>query len=375
MRFVVAAMVLAWSAQAGAVGESDANGFPNWSERVIHEWMNRARVEPQLEMKTCGARCGEAACFKPEKPLAYDLRLNRAARFHSDEQRLQGYFDHDSPCVVTTNIDALYPKQCDGAAACACMGAGSTSFGQRVGRFGVSGGAEIIAGATDPNQAFYSWLYENSASTACAYSSVNGHRWSILTQQFSVGVGASGPPVGDFSIGAGPVPAQIPSAAHYPRQAASVEVWANWYDTAGPKRAQVVVNGTCTALTRMRGTDENGAWTAMVSGVGSGCVRYWFSFEDSSGREVTFPTTGSLGIGPAGSCADWDSTRPAKATGCDAVGMVPDGGGGGDTDAGTGPNPMPAGCACAIGSSRAHGTIPFVFALLLVAWIVRRTAS
>ncbi len=370
MRFVVAVMVLAWALPAGAVGESDANGFPNWSERVMHEWMNRARSEPQVEMKTCAARCGEAACFKQEKPLAYDLRLNRAARFHSDEMRLQGYFDHTSQCLVATNINQTYPGQCNGAAACACGGMGTTSFDQRVSRFQVSAAAEIIAGATDPNQAFYSWLYENSPSTACAYSGVNGHRWSILTQQAGVGVGASGPPTGDFSIGGGPVPAQIPSAAHYPRQAAQVEVWANWYDTAGPKRAQVVVDSTCTALTRARGTADNGAWTATLSGVGSGCIRYWFSFDDASGKEVTYPTTGSLGIGPA-SCSDWDTSRPAKGAGCDSIGTVPDGGG--DSDAGGdggGPTPMPKGCACSMAAQPPQLSL-FVFACV-VSYLRRR---
>ena len=28
----------------------------------MHEWTNRARVDPQLEMAKCGGACGEAAC-------------------------------------------------------------------------------------------------------------------------------------------------------------------------------------------------------------------------------------------------------------------------------------------------------------------------
>ena len=49
-------------------GES-INGFPNWAERVILEWMNRARVDPQKEMTACGAACSEAICYKPAAPL------------------------------------------------------------------------------------------------------------------------------------------------------------------------------------------------------------------------------------------------------------------------------------------------------------------
>src|SRR5262245_10578364 len=50
------------ASDASAVGEP-VNGFPNWAERVIHEWINRARVEPQLEMNACGAPCVERNCY------------------------------------------------------------------------------------------------------------------------------------------------------------------------------------------------------------------------------------------------------------------------------------------------------------------------
>ncbi|MGZ4810098.1 MAG: hypothetical protein ACXV7D_12300, partial [Thermoanaerobaculia bacterium] len=43
--------------------------------------------------------------------------------------------------------------------------------------------------------------------------------------------------------------------------------------------------------------------------VASGCHRYYFSFTDSTGAVVTYPTTGSLGIGSGASCPDWESSR------------------------------------------------------------------
>jgi hypothetical protein len=56
MRFLrVIAIVLAvtaFSRNASAVGE-EVGGFPNWAERVIHEWMNRARCDPKVEMMAC----------------------------------------------------------------------------------------------------------------------------------------------------------------------------------------------------------------------------------------------------------------------------------------------------------------------------------
>jgi hypothetical protein len=60
-----------------------------------------------------------------------------------------------------------------------------------------------------------------------------------------------------------------------------------------------------------RGTAQNGAWSARANGVGSGCHRYYFSFVDASGVEITWPATGSLGIG----CADWDSARQQASCG------------------------------------------------------------
>lgn len=286
-------------------GES-INGFPNWSERVMLEWMNRARVDPQKELAACGAACGDAACYKATMPLVWSEPLNHAARFHADEMSKQHFFSHNSNCAIVTNINALYPAGCDGAASCACTSGDPTAWTDRISLFGTGGTGEIIAGTDDPNRAFYLWLFEPSSSS-CAFGA-NGHRYLILNSQGSAGVGASGNAVGDFSVG--PAPFKIPSAAHYPKQAATVTLWANWYDAAAPKSANAVVDGKCTAMTLQRGTPQNGAWSADANGVGSGCHRYYFSFVDSTGAEVTYPATGSLGIGDS-SCDDWNSTRLA----------------------------------------------------------------
>ncbi|MEO8102520.1 MAG: hypothetical protein ABI790_08335 [Betaproteobacteria bacterium] len=316
----VAVALLGLPAAVHALGEA-TSGFPKWEERVIHTWINRARSDPQFEMAACpGNNCGEKACYTPMAPLSHDLALNRAARFHSDEQLRQNYFAHDSACTVVSNINSIYPATCDGSAACACVGGVKacaptcTTFAPRVSLFGANPSGEIIASPTDPDQAFYLWLFEPSASAACAFSSANGHRFLILRSIGAVGVGVSGPAVGDF--GSGNPPAKIPSGSHYPRQSVAVDAWANWYDTAGPSVARINVDGACTAMTRGRGTVQNGAYSATLTGVASGCHRYYFEFKDSANQAVTYPSTGSLGIGPAGSCADWDATRP---TSCDAL--------------------------------------------------------
>jgi hypothetical protein len=255
----------------------------------------------------------------------WNLKLNRAARFHSDEMQAQSYpqIAHNSICNLVDNIDTLYPGTCQGAAACACEAGTATAWNARIALFGNGTNGEIIASGSDPNGAFYQWLNENYDGNMCAYDmgsqgNTNGHRWHLLRTGPSVGFGKGGRgSVGDF--GSGGETYKIPSGSHYPRQAASIEAWANWHDSAGPMSALVNVEGTCTPMSLQRGVVTAGAYRATLTGLGTGCHRYFFLFKDSAGNIVTYPSTGSLGIGPAGSCADFDTTRPATGAGCDCA--------------------------------------------------------
>jgi len=299
-------------ARALAVGES-INGFPNWAERVLHEWMNRARVDPQVEMAACGSACADAACYGPMPPLAWAEALNHSARFHSANMTIQGYLTHNSSCTLVSNISQLFPGSCDGSASCACVGGvnacnpSCTTWAQRIVLFGAVAGGEVISSRSDPNDAFYRWLFETASTGTCQFTEANGHRWLILAWRGTVGAGMAGRAVADFSSSS-PI-AKIPSGSHYPQQAASVEAWANWYDAAGPMSAKVNVDGVCWPMALRRGSPQNGAYMATISGVATGCHRYYFSFKDSSGATVTYPTTGSLGIGDA-ACTSWSSSRP-----------------------------------------------------------------
>jgi hypothetical protein len=301
---------------ARATGEP-VNGFPNWAERVIHEWMNRARVQPSLEMTNCGSNCsGDGSCYMPQPPLYWNEMVNRSARFHSAEMLQQGYFAHDSACTLVSNISSLYPASCNGAATCACVGGTKTcstvctAWDARVQMFGASAGGEIIASSSDPNSAFYQWLYEpyTTPDPTCVYVQgppTNGHRYLILTSQGSVGAGveSGGAAVGDFTGLSGT--GKVPSGSHYPRGLAStIDAWANWFDNAGPLDASVIVDGTSIPMMLERGTATNGAWHAVLTGYTSGCHRYDFLFHDSSNTAVRYPTTGTFGIGDS-TCADW----------------------------------------------------------------------
>src|SRR5450759_5248795 len=51
------------------------NGFPNWQERVMHEWVNRARVDPQADLAGCPAgNCLENInnCYAPQSPMIWN---------------------------------------------------------------------------------------------------------------------------------------------------------------------------------------------------------------------------------------------------------------------------------------------------------------
>jgi hypothetical protein len=110
---------------------------------------------------------------------------------------------------------------CVGGAS-SCASGACTSWAQRIGLFGGGASGEIIASTGDPDQSFYLWLWEPASTSACGFGGTNGHRWIILQSNDAVGVGVSGPSVGDF--GSGSVPYRIPSGSHYPQQAATVHL-------------------------------------------------------------------------------------------------------------------------------------------------------
>lgn len=305
-------------------------GFPNWEERVMHQWINRARVEPAEELEACGSNCSVAemlpTCYTPVPPLMPGHELSVAARFHADSMARQNFFAHNTPCTLRTDLAEVYPASCDGSAACSCSGSGSTSPSGRLSRFGAYFSGEIIAaGYSDAVSAFYGWLHEPVSSSApCAYSSysggdTNGHRWLILKANGSLGSGVvSGGTWGKYYVtdfGGGGTHSRIPSGVHYPRQAPTVELWANWYDNTAPSQARVVVGSQSYPMLLERGSATNGAWATQVSGVGTGCHRYYFEFTASNGQLVRHPESGTFGIGPLATCAEWqDSANLAAST-------------------------------------------------------------
>jgi len=311
---------------ARAEGET-VNGYPSWGERVLLEWMNRARSDPQADLAGCpSGSCKESACYGAAAPRHIDFNLQRSSRFHADHMETNGYFDHPSECTLVANVSALYPNPCRGAASCSCaQGALSsdpntwTDPFSRMQLFGasVNGAGEIIAtGYGDPDPTFYAWLYESTSTTSCGFTEENGHRFLLLSDGYGPAAGAGYSSLTNYAVmdfaGTDTNTYKIPSGSHYPRRAiagvsSTVDAWANWYDTAAPSSARINVDGVCSNMTLDRGTPTNGAWHAVVNG--TGCRRYQFVFKDSGGNTVLYPTSGSLAIGNGGLlCPDWSTT-------------------------------------------------------------------
>jgi hypothetical protein len=330
------------SGDAARVGKSSAavgepqDGFPNWDERVIHLWTNRARCDPQADLADC-SQCVEKACYTPQPPLKWSYELARAARFHSANQTSCSKMSHDSSCTLVSDIGDIYaPGGCDGSASCACVGGGPpcgcdapnpcTSTWARIGMFGASGSGENVAGGGlgNPTGRFYAWLHENyDHPDNCAFDygpPTNGHRWNILTNNGpALGTGCAGSYcTQDFGGPAAPS-SKLYVGVHHPQTGVVFDFRAHWYDPTGgaPQQAMVNVNGSCEVMTLERGVEPDNATYLLQGQSVSGCAHYYFMFKDSGGAWVTYPESGSFGI----NCPeDWDqSTRPDADASCDCT--------------------------------------------------------
>ena len=344
MRFLSAAIVCLLISQAAVAQQrlvpelnyGEPNGlFPNWQERAVQELTNRARSAPATDLAGCpSGQCLDAACYPAIAPVFWLYDLNQSARFHSASMGRMAFFDHNTPCVLFSDIDARYPGTSDGSTASSCSGNGTTTPNVRIPEFGASFNAENIAAGglyNTPDAVFYGWLYEPTASATCTSHGDNGHRYNMFHAGPALGVGyevVGGSPWGiywtqDFG-GSGTVP-KIPSGSHWTSSGKlrdpsggdnNVEFWANWFDTAGPTTANLVLDGVPTAMTRLRGTATNGAYSVTVNAVAAGCHAYYFAFVDSTANAVRYPDTGALGFGT--SCPDFQSNAPAPPTGVEA---------------------------------------------------------
>jgi len=286
-------------------------GFPNWSERMLHVLVNRARSDPAADLAAC-PNCADAACYTPQLPLAWNLNLAHAARFHATSlTSSECSITHNSPCELVSDIGTTYPDTCDGTVGCACAGpidcTGGTFTGDRLFAFGISGSwGENMATLADPFTIFYLWLWESTANEVCTWTIENGHRYNILNGTYThVGSGADGGfMVQDFwRTTAGSY--KIPSGAHYPQSGTNIAFRANWNDGEAPQKAQVIINGSAFGMSVERGSGGNATYL-YESTLETACSPYYFKFTDSAGDLHFYPEEGSFGV----NCAyDWSAGR------------------------------------------------------------------
>ncbi len=140
--------------RAFAYGEPDEDGVPDSHERLLHVLTNQIRQAPH----DWPGWDTSLATGEPRPPLAHQVGLGSAARFHADDMKAHGCFQHES---------------CDG-----------TSFESRVSRY-FSGGAA--------GENIYTSFGDKSARTGMtAWMNSEGHRTNILRPEWThLGTGTS----------------------------------------------------------------------------------------------------------------------------------------------------------------------------------------
>ena len=341
------------SERRAAVGEP-ANGFPSALERLGLMAINRARSDPQ---KVSGP---QSTSYPARPPVIWSATLNQSARFHSVSLETSDVtLMHTSPCTLNTNVATT---GCTGDPSCACASpvpstcaacanasatntCGTDPF-VRIGYFtsgsGVSATGEVAAaGYGDPITVVDGWMDEAAGS--------DGHR-KILTDQGTtantMGYGhASGAncwktfDVGDSGNLKNATIPKIPTAAVSPASGAAgiFTFYATWADPSlgAPASINVVVDGTCPALSLELGTDKLNATYKGTTTLAAGCHNYYVLARDASGTAVSYPTTGAITVAVGSSTCSSDYVATAPAASCAGDGGVVTGQGG-STGSGTG---------------------------------------
>ncbi len=261
--------------------------FPSLTERQVLYLTNRARVEPDA--------FNPADPYDPTPPLRWDYLLTKAARFHAGHINEANCWcaDHSSCCALEEAGDDI---ACGGPT----TGCGAMSASDRVALWTPNYSGENMAmGQMTPQAAIDGWI--NSPGH---WQNINSSAHSLL------GAGNEGTAwVQDFGRGGGSPPV-IGDGIHLSNgQSTTFGITYHQPTSNGPQTALVIVNGECHDLTLTYGTAQSGAFETSKA-LGPGCHRYYFYFTDGNGNDLTYPSTGSLGVG-TDDCALYLEERPA----------------------------------------------------------------
>ena len=134
---------------------------------------------------------------------------------------------------------------------------------------------------------------------------------------------------------------KLPTAAVSPAsgKAGTFTFYATWADPSlgAPSAIDVVVDGSCTALSRELGTDKLNATYKGTATLAAGCHNYYILARDASGAAVTYPTSGAITVAVGSSTCSSDYVATAATASCAGDGGVVAGtGGSGPGTGGTG---------------------------------------
>ncbi|HEY0706866.1 MAG TPA: CAP domain-containing protein [Polyangia bacterium] len=291
--------------RSAALGQPNGD-HPNYDERVVLYASNRARVDPAAE--------GWPA-YKPQPPLQWHFDLNRAARAHAQDMRDTPCFQHNS-CNggdMSTRIRSFYTGPW------------------------MSLGENISAGVNNGSTVVHNWIFEIGAPAG-----ETGHRDNIFSAKYTLmgaGYAAGGTRfkgywTQDF-IGTPITRPRMTDGIHTPSTTTAggmITFGTTYEDVAAPAQIVVVVAGTCTSLSLVRGTASRGAYEAKVT-LPAGCHPYHF-VAAGAGQTATYPDPGSLQVAVGVDAAACPLATVTRAEITCAGGA--DGGGGGA------PVPLPA---------------------------------
>jgi hypothetical protein len=339
--------------RSAVVGEP-SNGFPSAAERLGLMAINRARSDPET------VKGPNSMSYPARPPVIWSLALNQSSRFHAINLELSDVtLMHTSPCTLNADVAT---SGCTGDPSCACampvpascamcanvadINTCGTPFAMRLGYFTngtpISSTGEVAAaGYGDPIAVVNGWMDEAAGS--------DGHRMNLTDQKITSNTMGYGHTTGtkecyspfDISdsgnISGASIP-KIPTAAVTPTSGAAgtFTFYSTWADPplGAPASINVVVDGTCTSLTRELGTDTLNATYKGTATLAAGCHNYYILARDASGTAVTYPTTGAITVAVGSSTCSSDYLATAPTPSCAGDGGVVSGTGGSGTATG-----------------------------------------
>jgi hypothetical protein len=290
-------MILAFPVAFAGYGDPE-DGYPSHAEREVVLWTNAARVAPDAftadyRSGGCSTRDFSRDELTAKEPLYVDTALTEAARYHSDDMRTNGCFQHES---------------CDG-----------TDTWSRIGRYYTEStwlGENIAYGyGTARSTVLSGWMCSES-----------GHRANIMSGDYDeIGAGVAGDYMTQDFAGQGRLPEGEPPV----RMAVDVDgvVYADWSDANRPVALTLVQEDGSAELALEWGEADNGVYSVEIDG--DDCSPWHVEWETKGGDAGRFPEGGSWLYGDCDE--DWEATAEEEDGGGDFDANPFDDEGAGDT--------------------------------------------